>query len=141
MRRRETGHMPHVTPGMIVRKRTSPFPNELVAYKIHVLSKMHLNDAEVATTLDSTRGRYLYIGYIVAIALVDLSVLLLLLKLKAWQHVVITLTLSLIGITCISLSLVYSGRAAHRRTQTIRALIDDAVRDAVRERALPPSAR
>ncbi len=102
---------------------------------------MSLEDAELATTLDSSRSRYLYIGYIVAIALVDLSVLLLLIKLTPWKHVAITLSLSLLGIACISLSLVYSGRAARARSQTFRALIDGAVRDALSKRESAPAPR
>jgi len=90
-----------------------------------------LTSAELEASLFADRGRYFYVGYIAAIALVDLSVLLLLLRLRPWQHVLITISLSFVGICCISASLYYATASAHRRSTTIRKLIHSLVQEAV----------
>ena len=115
----------------------SPVPSQKKEKASVQMKAMELTDRELQTALEADRGRHLYIGYIIAIALVDVSMLLLLLKLKPWVHLAITLTLGSIGVACISLSIYYSGRASRNRSLTIRRLIREIVREQIMESSSP----
>ena len=86
-----------------------------------VLEEAHFDLANA----DALTAKWLYIGYIVSVALVDISALMRLIPdIAAWIHVLVTLILSAFAVGCITMYVRTHERTTRYRTDMLRHLMN-----------------